>query len=88
MLDWSLSDNMWTNRSAILHQLKFKQETDADLLFRIIQQHSTSNEFFIQKSIGWALREYAKTDPDLVMSFVEKHPLKPLSKREALKHFK
>jgi len=88
MLDWSLSDNMWTNRSAILHQLKFKKETDANLLFTIIQQHSSSNEFFIQKSIGWALREFAKTDPDCVKSFVEKHPLKPLSKREALKHFK
>jgi 3-methyladenine DNA glycosylase AlkD len=87
MLDWSLSDNMWTNRSAILHQLKFKKETDTDLLFQIIQQHSSSNEFFIQKSIGWVLREYAKTDPDCVKSFVEKHPLKPLSKREALKHF-
>lgn len=88
MREWSLSDNMWTNRSAILHQLKFKQETDTDLLFQIIQQHSSSNEFFIQKSIGWVLREYAKTDPECVKSFVEKHPLKPLSKREALKHFK
>ena len=88
MREWSKSDNMWTNRSAILHQLKFKQETDTDLLFEIIQQHSGSTEFFIQKSIGWALREYAKTNPDLVKSFLEEHPLKPLSKREALKHFK
>jgi 3-methyladenine DNA glycosylase AlkD len=88
MLEWSLSDNMWTNRSAILHQLKFKQETDTDLLFKIIGQHSSSKEFFIQKAIGWALREYAKTNADCVKSFVEGHPLKPLSKREALKHFK
>jgi len=88
MLEWSLSDNMWTNRSAILHQLKFKQETDTDLLFEIIKQHSSSGEFFIQKAIGWALREYAKTNPDSVKSFVDRHPLKPLSKREALKHFK
>ncbi len=87
MLEWSLSDNMWTNRAAILHQLKFKQQTDTDLLFKIIKQHTDSKEFFIQKAIGWALREYAKTDPDRVKSFVEKHPLKPLSKREALKHF-
>lgn len=86
MLEWSLSNNMWTNRSAILHQLKFKQETDTDLLFEIIRQHSSSNEFFIQKAIGWALREYAKTNPDLVKVFVEDHSLKPLSKREALKH--
>ena len=87
MREWSKSDNMWTNRSAILHQLKFKQETNTDLLFEIIQQHSSSTEFFIQKAIGWALREYAKTNPDLVKSFVKDHPLKPLSKREALKHF-
>ena len=88
MLQWSLSDNMWTNRSAILHQLKFKQQTDTELLFQIIKQHSDSKEFFIQKAIGWALREYAKTDPDCVKSFVERHSLKPLSTREALKHFK
>lgn len=88
MLQWSLSDNMWTNRSAILHQLKFKQQTDTELLFQIIKQHSDSKEFFIQKAIGWALREYAKTDPDYVKSFVERHSLKPLSTREALKHFK
>ncbi|NYF25483.1 3-methyladenine DNA glycosylase AlkD [Sporosarcina sp. JAI121] len=88
MMEWSLSNNIWTNRSAILHQLKFKHETDIDLLFNIIEQHSSSKEFFIQKAIGWALREYAKTDPSSVKSFVERHPLKPLSKREALKHFK
>ena len=88
MMEWSLSDNMWTNRSAILHQLKFKHETDSDLLFEIIKQHSDSKEFFIQKAIGWALREYAKTNPDLMKAFVEEHSLKPLSKREALKHFK
>ena len=87
MREWSLSDNMWTNRSAILHQLKFKQEMNTDLLFEIIKQHSSSNEFFIQKAIGWVLREYAKTNPAIVKEFVEEHPLKPLSKREALKHF-
>lgn len=87
MMEWAKSDNMWTNRSAILHQLKFKQETDSELLFKIIRQHSNSKEFFIQKAIGWALREYAKTNPDTVKEFVEEQPLKPLSKREALKHF-
>ena len=87
MLEWSRSDNMWTNRSAILHQLKFKQQTDAELLFTIIKQHTDSKEFFIQKAIGWALREYAKTNSDVVKEFVGEHSLKPLSKREALKHF-
>ena len=66
MLEWSQSDNMWTNRSAILHQLKFKKDTDTELLFEIILQHTHSNEFFIQKAIGWVLREYAKTDPTVV----------------------
>ncbi|WP_203247026.1 DNA alkylation repair protein [Sporosarcina beigongshangi] len=86
MLKWSQSDNMWINRSAILHQLKFKQLTDTELLFTIIKQHTDSKEFFIQKAIGWALREYAKTNPDMVKDFVGEHSLKPLSKREALKH--
>ena len=86
MLEWSLSDNMWTNRAAILHQLKFKQETNTELLFQIIKQHTDSKEFFIQKAIGWALREYAKTNPEVVKNFVAWEALKPLSKREALKH--
>lgn len=88
MQKWALSDNMWTNRAAILHQLKFKREVNTDLLFEMIKQHAHSNEFFIQKAIGWVLREYAKTDPGVVQAFVKEHPLKPLSKREALKHFK
>ena len=87
MLEWAHSKNMWTNRASILHQLKFQEDTNTDLLFEIIRKHSDSSEFFIQKSIGWALREYAKTNPELVKSFVMETPLKPLSKREALKHF-
>lgn len=86
MFEWSNADNMWTNRAAILHQLKFKQETDKDVLRRIILQHADSSEFFIQKSIGWALREYAKTEPVWVRDFVAAYTLKPLSKREALKN--
>lgn len=86
MLAWSEAPNMWTNRAAILHQLKYKQQTDTAALARIILQHATSSEFFIQKSIGWALREYAKTDALWVASFVSNHALMPLSKREALKN--
>lgn len=86
MLEWSLSENIWTNRSAILHQLKFKEQTDEELLFKVILQHSESGEFFIQKAIGWALREYTKTNPIVVKRFVEGNTLKPLSRREALKH--
>lgn len=85
---WSDSDNMWLNRSAILHQLKYKNETNENILEEIILNHAESNEFFIQKAIGWVLREYAKTNPVFVQQFVEVNELKPLSKREALKHFK
>ncbi|MGE6488623.1 DNA alkylation repair protein [Paenisporosarcina sp. NPDC076898] len=87
MRTWSDSENMWLNRSAILHQLKYKNETNENLLEEIILNHAKSNEFFIQKAIGWVLREYAKTNPPFVQQFVKKHELKPLSKREALKHF-
>jgi 3-methyladenine DNA glycosylase AlkD len=86
MIEWSQTANMWTNRAAILHQLKFKKQTDTAVLSRIILQHAASSEFFLQKSIGWALREYAKTDAEWVRSFVSEHALKPLSRREALKN--
>ncbi|HSI65898.1 MAG TPA: DNA alkylation repair protein [Planococcus sp. (in: firmicutes)] len=86
MLDWSHSDNLWTNRSAILHQLKYKEQTDTALLKSIILRHAGSTEFFLQKSIGWALREFAKTDAEWVRTFVDTHHLSPLSTREALKH--
>lgn len=86
MLEWALAPSMWTNRAAILHQLKFKQHTDTAVLSQIILTHAESAEFFIQKSIGWALREYAKTEPEWVRSYTESHKLMPLSKREALKH--
>lgn len=88
MFEWSQADNMWTNRAAILHQLKYKEQTDTEILSQIILQHAASSEFFIQKSIGWALREYAKTDAEWVQSFVSAHALMPLSKREALKNIK
>lgn len=83
---WIEDENFWLQRSAIIYQLKYKEKTDEERLFRNILRRAESNEFFIQKAIGWALREYAKTEPDHVRDFVSKHPLKPLSKREALKH--
>lgn len=88
MLKWSQAENMWTNRAAILHQLKYKQDTDPAALSQIILKHAGSSEFFIQKAIGWALREYAKTDAEWVRTFVFEHSLMPLSKREALKNIK
>lgn len=83
---FSASDNMWLNRAAILFQLGYKKDTDESLLFDMCYRHRESNEFFIQKAIGWALREYAKTNPETVREFVADAGLKPLSVREALKN--
>jgi 3-methyladenine DNA glycosylase AlkD len=83
---FSNSDNMWLNRSIILFQLGYKQKTNADFLFSECLKHSHSKEFFIQKAIGWALREYAKTNPEDVIEFVKSNDLKKLSTKEALKN--
>jgi len=84
---WIATDNMWLNRTAILFQLKYKSSTDEGLLIKSIEAHIASTEFFHRKAIGWALREYAKTNPQFTQDFVESHPeLSGLSKREALKN--
>jgi 3-methyladenine DNA glycosylase AlkD len=83
---WMNSNNIWLQRTCIIHQLKYKLDTDLDYLTAIILQLNHSNEFFIQKAIGWSLRQYAKYNPEWVQRFVEVNPLKPLSKREALKN--
>lgn len=83
---WIDGDNIWLARTAILFQLKYKEKTDAELLFSNCEKWLDSKEFFIQKAIGWALRQYAKGSPEEVRRFVKSHPLAPLSKREALKH--
>lgn len=83
---FSNSDNMWLNRSALLFQLGYKQKTNFDLLKSECEKHKNSNEFFIQKAIGWALREYAKTNPQAVKNYVSNTKLKPLSTKEALKN--
>jgi 3-methyladenine DNA glycosylase AlkD len=84
---WIQSNNMWLQRSAILFQLKYKADTDEKLLFHIILLLSHSPEFFIRKAIGWALREYSKTNAAAVEDFVQQYEkeLSNLSKREALK---
>jgi 3-methyladenine DNA glycosylase AlkD len=83
---WSRHANLWVRRAAILHQLKAKQSTDAKRLFRYCAENARDEEFFIRKAIGWALREYAKTDATAVWAFVDAHPrLSALSKREALR---
>ncbi len=83
---FSDSDNMWLNRADILFQLGYKQKTNAYILFRECIKHAHSKEFFIQKAIGWALREYGKYFPNEVKEFVKQANLKPLSNKEALKN--
>jgi 3-methyladenine DNA glycosylase AlkD len=85
---WSEDPDMWIRRSSITAQLGAKANTDASLLATVIQANLPDREFFIRKAIGWALREYAKTDPDWVRAFVATHEaaLSPLSRREALRN--
>jgi len=83
---WSKSGNLWLRRSAILFQLRYKEETDETRLYRYILTNADSKEFFIQKAIGWALREYSKTNPSSVKSFIENHSLAKLSIREGSKY--
>jgi 3-methyladenine DNA glycosylase AlkD len=83
---WRASDNFWLRRATILFQLNYKRETDFHLLCQIIRENLNSKEFFINKAIGWSLRQYARTDPQAVKKFVKTTPLHPLSRREAMKH--
>ncbi|SDX10154.1 3-methyladenine DNA glycosylase AlkD [Marininema mesophilum] len=82
---WLGSQNIWLQRTVILFQLKYKEKTDLRLLYQAILACKDSKEFFIQKAIGWALREYSKINSKAIVEFVESHTLAPLSKREALK---
>jgi 3-methyladenine DNA glycosylase AlkD len=82
---FSNSENMWLNRSALLFQLGYKHKTNFELLQSECEKHKNSNAFFIQKAIGWSLREYAKTNPQIVINYVINTNLKPLSRKEALK---
>jgi 3-methyladenine DNA glycosylase AlkD len=83
---WRKSDNIWLNRSCLLYQLKYKKETDFEMLSSLIEQFQEKKEFFIQKAIGWSLREYSKTNPVAVKAFIEKVNLQGLAKREGSKY--
>ncbi|MBC7983512.1 MAG: DNA alkylation repair protein, partial [Candidatus Obscuribacterales bacterium] len=88
MLKWSKSRDLWKRRASILCQLSFKKNTDLKLLYACIAPSLSSKEFFLQKAIGWALRQYAWTDATEVRGYVKvhDHKLSALSKREALKN--
>ena len=92
MIDWAQDDHLWVRRTAMLCQLRHREQTDTDLLEHALVANLDDTvlgkEFFIRKALGWALREHAKTDAAWVLDFVGTHAdrLSGLSRREALKH--
>ncbi|WP_332663544.1 DNA alkylation repair protein [Aeromicrobium sp.] len=84
---WSTADDVWLRRLAIISQLGRRDRVDPALLAEVIEPNIADREFFVRKAIGWALREYARVEPEWVRGFVAEHDaLSALSKREALKH--
>lgn len=85
--DWSKSGNIWLSRVAICFQMRYKENTDTDILSRFILENVGTKEFFTNKAIGWILREYGKTNPEWVIAFVNQHNdvLANLSQKEALR---
>ena len=90
MLEWSTDEDFWVRRIAIDHQLLRKDKTNTVLLEKIIVNNFGSDEFFINKAIGWSLRDYSKTDPEWVRDFIERYRnrMDKLSIREAGKYIK
>ena len=88
ILAWSRDEDIWLRRLAIDHQLFRKEETDTELLEKILVNNLGQTEFFINKAIGWALRDYSKTNPDWVREFIERHQaeMAALSIREGSKY--
>lgn len=88
LLEWSVDDNFWLRRLAIDHQLGRKDKTDTVLLEKILVNNFGQEEFFINKAIGWALRDYSRTNPDWVRDFMEQYrgEMALLSVREASKY--
>lgn len=88
LLEWSLDENIWLRRAAIDHQLLRKEKTNTELLEKILKNNLGQNEFFINKAIGWALRDYSKTNPEWVKNFIEenKEKMAKLSIKEASKY--
>lgn len=83
---WIYVDNIWLKRVSILFQLKYKENTDTDFLRKAILNNSDTKEFFVDKAIGWVLREYSKTNKEWVRSFINSNTLSKLSVREGSKY--
>lgn len=87
MRRWAASDDLWQRRAAILCQVGARTATDTALLAACVEAAQDDKDFFLRKAIGWALRDYSRTDPDWVRAFVEAHPgLSPLARKEALRY--
>lgn len=88
MLKWSEDDDIWVRRISIDHQLCRKLDTNVELLEKILVNNFGSSEFFINKAIGWSLRDYSKSNPEWVRCFIERHhdKMNPLSLKEASKY--
>ncbi|MDO5670511.1 MAG: DNA alkylation repair protein [Corynebacterium sp.] len=86
MQAWARDENLWVRRVAVLHQLGRREATDTGLLGEILTANLDSGEFFIDKAVGWALREYSKTDPAWVRDFLDEHVVAPLTRREGAKY--
>lgn len=85
---WIDDEDIWVARTAILHQLRYKDALDQERLFSYVEKRAADTEFFIRKALGWALRDYGRVAPDAVRNFVAKHEdeLSGLTRREALKN--
>lgn len=83
--NWILSENIWLQRSCLIHQLRYNNTADRALLFNLCERLAMHPDFFIRKAIGWSLRQYSKSFPNAVLDFVNNHELSNLSRREALK---
>ncbi len=86
--EWATDEDLWIRRTSIISQLTFKEQTDRVLLLETIEPNLADTSFWLRKAIGWALRQFARTDPDWVWATVEGYGdrLSGLSRREALKH--
>ena len=87
ILRWAVADDVWKRRTVLLVQLKSKRSTDIGPLLYAVDVSKKEDDFFLRKGIGWALREYSKTDPQTILDYVSANSteLSTLSKREALK---
>ena len=83
---WNAQNDFWLHRTSIIFQLKYADKTDEQLLYTQCEKYIESKEFFLQKAIGWALRQHSKFQPTSVRNFVANHKLSTVSLREAKKY--